>query len=95
MCDRVKGKERFAPCPHVAPATHLPPIRVEEDNAADNGNREALASSLLEQGASLAVISEILGHVDSKSTSVYLHTDINGLKACALDPEEVLQNACK
>ena len=55
--------------------------------------RHSLASTLLEQGTSLAVISEILGHVDSKSTSVYLHTDLNGLKACALDPEEVFQNA--
>lgn len=55
--------------------------------------RHSLASSLLEQGASLAVISEILGHTDSKSTAVYLHTDLNGLKVCALDPEEVFQNA--
>ena len=56
--------------------------------------RHSLASALLEQGASLAIISEILGHVvDSKSTSVYLHTDLNGLKACALDPEEVFLNA--
>lgn len=55
--------------------------------------RHSLASTLLEQGASLAVITEILGHVDSKSTSVYLHTDMKGLKACALDPEEVLLNA--
>ena len=55
--------------------------------------RHSLASTLLEQGTSLAVISEILGHMDSKSTSVYLHTDLNGLKACALDPEEVFQNA--
>jgi site-specific recombinase XerD len=55
--------------------------------------RHSLASTLLEQGTSLAVISEILGHKDSKSTSVYLHTDLNGLKACALDPEEVFQNA--
>lgn len=54
--------------------------------------RHSLASTLLEQGASLAVISEILGHVDSKSTSVYLHTDLGGLQACALDPEEVFQN---
>ncbi|WP_027416417.1 site-specific integrase, partial [Aneurinibacillus terranovensis] len=52
--------------------------------------RHSLASTLLEQGASLAVISEILGHVDSKSTSVYLHTDMKGLTACALDPEEVM-----
>jgi site-specific recombinase XerD len=55
--------------------------------------RHSLASALLEQGASLAVISKILGHMDSKSTSVYLHTDFNGLKACALDPEEVFLNA--
>lgn len=55
--------------------------------------RHSLASALLEQGASLAVISEILGHMDSRSTSVYLHTDLNGLKACALDPEEVFVNA--
>jgi len=51
--------------------------------------RHALASTLLEQGTSLAMISEILGHVDSKTASVYLHTDIKNLKACALDPEEV------
>ena len=54
--------------------------------------RHSLASTLLEQGASLAVISKILGHMDSKSTSVYLHTDLKGLQACALDPEEVLRN---
>jgi len=51
--------------------------------------RHTLASTLLEQGVSLPMISEILGHVDSKATSVYLHTDIKNLKACALDPEEV------
>lgn len=55
--------------------------------------RHSLASVLLEQGTSLAVISEILGHVDSKSTGVYLHTDLHGLKSCALDPEEVFRNA--
>lgn len=54
--------------------------------------RHSLASTLLEQGKPLTVISEILGHVNSKSTSVYLHTDMNGLKSCALDPEEVSRN---
>lgn len=54
--------------------------------------RHSLASTLLEQGESLALISEILGHTDSTSTSVYLHTDLNGLKACALDPEKVFGN---
>lgn len=55
--------------------------------------RHSLASTLLEQGASLAMISEILGHVDSNSTSVYLHTDLTKLKDCALDPEGVFLNA--
>lgn len=55
--------------------------------------RHSLASTLLEQGASLAIISEILGHVDSKATSVYLHTDLAKLKDCALDPEGVFLNA--
>ncbi len=55
--------------------------------------RHSLASTLLEQGASLAMISEILGHINSKSTSVYLHTDFSNLKGCALDPEEVFFDA--
>lgn len=55
--------------------------------------RHSLASTLLEQGTPLAVISKVLGHIDSKSTAVYLHTDISGLKACALDPEEVSRDA--
>jgi integrase/recombinase XerD len=54
--------------------------------------RHTLASTLLEQGTPLPVISEILGHFNSKSTSVYLHTGIEGLRRCAIDPEEVLKN---
>jgi len=54
--------------------------------------RHTLASTLLEQGTSLPVISEILGHFNSKSTSVYLHTGMEGLRKCAIDPEEVLKN---
>ena len=54
--------------------------------------RHTLASSLLEQGTPLSVISEILGHFNSKSTNVYLHTHIEGLRKCAIDPEGVLRN---
>lgn len=52
--------------------------------------RHTLASTLLEQGTPLPVITEILGHVDAKSTEVYLRTDMTGLRECALDPEEVV-----
>ncbi|PKM85985.1 MAG: integrase [Firmicutes bacterium HGW-Firmicutes-12] len=51
--------------------------------------RHTLASTLLEQGTPLPVITEILGHIDAKSTAVYLRTDLKGLKNCALDPEGV------
>lgn len=54
--------------------------------------RHSLASGLLEQGTPLPIISEILGHLNAKSTSVYLETSIEGLRACALDPEEVFLN---
>jgi site-specific recombinase XerD len=54
--------------------------------------RHLLASSLLESGTPLPVISEILGHISSKSTAVYLHAGIEKLRLCALDPEEVFEN---
>jgi site-specific recombinase XerD len=54
--------------------------------------RHTLASTLLENGASLYLISEVLGHINSKSTRIYLQTGIEELRKCALDPEEVFQN---
>lgn len=54
--------------------------------------RHSLASTLLSQGTPLPIISDILGHIDSKSTSLYLRTDMKGLKECALDPEEVFDH---
>ena len=53
--------------------------------------RHTLASTLLEQGTSLPVITAILGHLDSKSTNIYLHTGVEGLKQCSLDPDEVFK----
>jgi site-specific recombinase XerD len=53
--------------------------------------RHTLASVMLAQGVELPVISSVLGHLSSESTGVYLHTDIEALRECALDPEEVLK----
>ncbi|MBV7274413.1 tyrosine-type recombinase/integrase [Clostridium sp. PL3] len=52
--------------------------------------RHSLASGLLEQGTPLPIISEILGHLNSKSTSIYLQTSIERLRLCAIDPEDIL-----
>jgi len=51
--------------------------------------RHTLASVLLEKNTPLPVISDILGHVSTDSTAVYLKTDVEKLRECALNPEEV------
>jgi integrase/recombinase XerD len=54
--------------------------------------RHTLASRLLEENTPLSVISDILGHVSSDSTAVYLKVDVNMLRECALNPEEVFKS---
>jgi integrase/recombinase XerD len=51
--------------------------------------RSSLAKNMLEAQAPLPVISEVLGHQNINTTSIYLKIDIGGLRKCALDPEEV------
>jgi integrase/recombinase XerD len=51
--------------------------------------RHTLASRLLEENTPLSVISDILGHVSTDSTAVYLKVDVDMLRECALNPEEV------
>ena len=46
--------------------------------------RHTLASLLVENDTPLPVISDILGHVDTQSTAVYLKVDIKKLKECPL-----------
>jgi site-specific recombinase XerD len=51
--------------------------------------RSTLARNMLEAKVALPVISETLGHKSINTTSIYLKIDLDGLKKCALDPEEV------
>ena len=46
--------------------------------------RHTMASMLLEKDTPLSIISDILGHIDTDSTAVYLKVDIKKLKECAL-----------
>ena len=50
--------------------------------------RHALASNMLAESVPVHVISAVLGHSSSTSTMVYLHSDIEGLRQCALDVVE-------
>ncbi len=52
--------------------------------------RSTLARNMLEAKIPLQVISEVLGHANINTTSIYLKIDLDGLRKCALDPEEVL-----
>lgn len=53
--------------------------------------RHTLGRVLLEKQIPLPQISQILGHQSIKSTSIYLQIDMNGLKACMINPDEVLK----
>jgi integrase/recombinase XerD len=54
--------------------------------------RSTLAKNMLEIKSPLPIISEALGHQSVNTTSIYLKIDIEGLRKCALDPEEVFAN---
>jgi site-specific recombinase XerD len=53
--------------------------------------RSTLARTMLESGTPLPVISEVLGHESVQTTSIYLKINIDALRKCAIDPEEVFQ----
>ena len=57
-------------------------------SAGPHSLRHALASNMLAEQVPLPVITAVLGHSTSASTTVYLHSDIEGLRQCALDVEE-------
>lgn len=51
--------------------------------------RHTLAGALLEQGTSLNMIANVLGHMNMKSTAVYLNIGFEDLRKCALELDEV------
>jgi site-specific recombinase XerD len=51
--------------------------------------RSTLAGNMLGSMSPIPVISETLGHQSVNTTSIYLKIDLEGLRKCALDPEEV------
>jgi site-specific recombinase XerD len=64
---------------------HLPTLKKKTGM---HSLRHTLAGMLLESDTPLPVISDILGHIDTESTAVYLKVDIKKLKECPLDLKE-------
>jgi integrase/recombinase XerD len=65
---------------------HLPTLKKRRGM---HSLRHTMASMLLEKDTPLSTISDILGHVDTDTTAVYLKVDIKKLKECSIDFEEV------
>ncbi len=66
---------------------HLPTLKQRRGM---HSLRHTAASFLLENETPLSVISDILGHLDTDSTGVYLKVNIKQLKECPLNIMEVL-----
>ena len=61
---------------------HLPTLKKKRGM---HSLRHTMASMLLEHNTPISIITDILGHIDTDSTSVYLKVDIKKLKECSLD----------
>lgn len=84
-----------APTLHSVVKQHMRAAGIKMSDGKKHGPhalRHSLASALLEENTPLPVISEILGHTNTQSTSVYLKIDVNQLRRCALTPEPFYWN---
>ncbi|MCL1882449.1 MAG: tyrosine-type recombinase/integrase [Defluviitaleaceae bacterium] len=54
--------------------------------------RFTLASKMLAENVPIETISSVLGHKTIHSTKIYLSVDLQHLRDCALNPEEVFEN---
>lgn len=61
----------------------------KNENCGLHSLRSTLARTMLESGTPLLVISDVLGHESLQTTSIYLKIDLQGLRKCAIDPQEV------
>jgi site-specific recombinase XerD len=71
---------------------HMVKAKIEDMDDQKHGLHSlisTLALSLLENGTPLPIISEALGHQSIQTTRFYLKIDMNGLRNCVIDPEEV------
>lgn len=64
-------------------------VKTPNDRRTLHSLRHALARRLLEQSVPIDDISRILGHVNKRTTSIYLRMDVDQLMLCPLDPEGV------
>lgn len=64
---------------------HQAGIRLGNERKGIHVIRHSAASRMLSKGVPVTTISSMLGHSNKKSTDIYLTTDIESMKACAID----------
>ena len=80
--------ELEAPTLHSIVTYHMRRARIKIEAGKKHGPhalRHSLARILLEENTPLPVISEILGHTNTNSTSAYLKIDVKQLRECSLE----------
>ncbi len=85
-----------APTLHSIVKQHMRNAGIRMQNGKKHGPhalRHSLASALLEENIPLPIISEVLGHSNTQSTSAYLKIDVNQLRKCSLVPASVDGNS--
>ncbi len=78
-----------APTLHSVVKQHMRNAGISMQNGKKHGPhalRHSLASALLEENTPLPIISEVLGHSNTQSTSAYLKIDVKQLRTCSLVP---------
>ncbi len=71
---------------------HHAGIRLGSERKGIHVLRHSAASKMLSNGVPITTISSMLGHANKSSTDVYLSTNKEGMKACALDLAEIPMN---
>lgn len=70
-------------------------ISTEGKHHGSHSMRHSLASAMLQNGTTLPVISEVLGHQSTQTTMTYLKIDISSLLQCALPVNPIPENFYK
>jgi integrase len=67
-------------------------IRLATERKGIHVIRHSVASQMLSKGVPVTTISSLLGHVDKRSTDVYLSTDEDRMRECCLDLTMISMN---
>lgn len=87
LSHQTKGKPLSTSSLHSIVCRYMKEADIKDWNMKKHGPhalRHSLATNLLKKNVSMPVISSVIGHQNTESTSVYISVDFDKLKLCAL-----------